>query len=90
MPLFSKESLKCILKDLSFIEMLNKLDGMVHLPNHHLGRYGYFLKKPFIITVHDLIRYFDLKGYGPFIHKPNFRDRIYLSLNYQGIRKAKK
>ena len=68
--------------------MLNKLDGIVHLPNQHLGRYGFFLKAPYIITVHDLIRYFDFKGYGTFIHHPNRRDRFYLSLDYRGIKKA--
>ena len=89
-PLISRESLRNALKDLSFIKMLNELNSIVHLPNHHLGRYGCFLKKPFIITVHDLIRFFDLKGYSLFIHKPNLRDRIYLELDYRGIRKAKK
>ena len=49
---------------------------------------------PFIITVHDLIRYFDLMGYNestryhPLIHSPNSRDRAYLKLDYKGIKKA--
>jgi glycosyltransferase involved in cell wall biosynthesis len=38
--------------------------------------------------VHDLIRYFDLHGLGPFTHRPNARDRIYLRLDYAGIRRA--
>ena len=46
------------------IASLNRLVGIVHLSNHHLGRYGFFLKVvPYIITVHDLISYFDVKGY---------------------------
>jgi len=88
--LLSKASLKTIWYDFHFIRMLNKLNGVVHLPNQHLGRYGFFLRLPYIITVHDLIRYFDFKGYDVLIHRPNFRDRLYLSLDYQGVKKASK
>ncbi len=88
--LLSKDSLKTIWCDLHFIRMLNKLNGIVHLPNQHLGRYGFFLRIPYIITVHDLIRYFDLKGYDVLIYRPNFRDKFYLSLDYKGIKKASK
>lgn len=58
------------------------------MPNHHLGRYGNFLNVPFIITVHDLIRYFDLKGFGTFINRPSSRDGFYLGLDYRGIKKG--
>ncbi|GAI62549.1 unnamed protein product, partial [marine sediment metagenome] len=47
-----------------------------------------FLKEPYVITVHDTIRYLDLKGYGIYIHHPNLRDRWYLNLDYKGIKKA--
>jgi len=87
-PVLCPTALKAFWQDWQFIRMLNKLDGIVHLPNQHLGRYGFFLKTPYIITVHDLIRYFDFKGYGTFIHHPNRRDRFYLSLDYRGIKKA--
>jgi len=87
-PAICPAALKAFWQDCQFIRMLNKLDGIVHLPNQHLGRYGFFLKAPYIITVHDLIRYFDFKGYGTFIHHPNHRDRFYLSLDYRGIKKA--
>jgi len=87
-PLLSKASVETVWRDFHFIRMLNKLNGVVHLPNQHLGRYGFFLRLPYIITVHDLIRYFDLKGYDVLIHRPNFRDRLYLSLDYQGVKKA--
>jgi glycosyltransferase involved in cell wall biosynthesis len=87
---FSREALRAILDDWNFIKLLNRLSGIVHLPNQHLGRYGNFLKMRYIITVHDLIRYFDLKGYGTYVHRPNFRDRLYLNLDYRGIRKATK
>ncbi|HJX69701.1 MAG TPA: glycosyltransferase family 1 protein [Dehalococcoidia bacterium] len=85
---FSPSALRALWQDWCFIRMLNRLDGIVHLPNHHLGRYSFFLKVPYIITVHDLIRYFDLKGYSRFIHCPNMRDKLYLSLDYKGVKKA--
>jgi glycosyltransferase involved in cell wall biosynthesis len=87
-PFFCPAALKAFWQDWHFIRMLNRQTGVLHLPNHHQGRYGFFLKVPYVITVHDLIRYFDLKGYGIFIHHPNLRDRFYLSLDYRGMKKA--
>ena len=84
----SRDALEAIREDWSFVKIVNKLNGIVHLPNQHLGRHGNFLKIPYIITVHDLIRYFDLKECGRYIHHPNHRDKFYLSLDYKGIKKA--
>jgi glycosyltransferase involved in cell wall biosynthesis len=75
-------------EDLRFVRRLRRVREPLHLPNHHLARYGRFLAVPYVVTVHDLIRYFDLKGWGPFIHRPNLRDRLYLGLDYAGIRRA--
>ena len=85
---FSQEAVRALWTNWRFARKLNKLGDIIHLPNHHLGRYGNFLKIPFIITVHDLIRYFDLMGYGTFIHPPNLRDSFYLNLDYKGVKKA--
>ncbi len=87
-PWFSLDALKAIPQDWNFMRRLNRLRGIVHLPNQHLGRYGNFLRTPYIITVHDLIRYLDLKGYETYIHRPNHRDKFYLGLDYKGIKKA--
>ncbi len=84
----SPRAIKATWHDWRFVRMLNKLEGSVHLPNHHLGRYGNFLRVPYIITVHDLIRYLDMDGEETFIRSPNRRDRHYLNLDYKGIRKA--
>lgn len=84
----SPRAIKAIWHDWRFVRMLNKLGNSVHLPNHHLGRYGNFLRVPYVITVHDLIRYLDLDGDETFIYPPNRRDRHYLNLDYKGIRKA--
>ncbi len=86
----STRAVKSIWYDGHFVKKLNRLGDFIHLPNHHLGRYGNFLKVPFIITVHDLIRYFDLKGRRTLIHRPNLRDRFYFNLDYKGIKKAKR
>ncbi len=84
----SPQTVKAFWHDWRFVKMLNKLGDIVHLPNHHLGRYGNFLKVPYIITVHDLIRYLDMDGEETFIRSPNRRDRHYLNLDYKGIKKA--
>ncbi len=91
LPLLSHEALKVALYDASFVLALKNRDSFIfHFPNQHLGRYAFFLGKPFIITVHDIIRYFDLKGYGLYIQRLNLRDRIYLELDYRGVKKALK
>ncbi len=87
-PILCSAAVKAFWRDWHFVRMLNRLEGIIHLPNQHLGRYGLFVKVPYIITVHDLIRYFDLKGYDTFIHRPNLRDRFYLWLDYRGLKKA--
>ncbi|MDQ4129763.1 MAG: glycosyltransferase family 4 protein, partial [Actinomycetota bacterium] len=56
-----------------------------HLTHHHLARYGPLIGRPYLLTVHDLIRYFDLRGFGVFINPPNLRDRICLRLDYRGF-----
>lgn len=87
-PWLSRGTLRAVRDDRNFGKILSKLSGVVHLPNQHLGRYGNSLRTPYIITVHDLIRYFDLKKYGTYIHHPNRRDRFYLNCDYKGIKKA--
>jgi len=86
--LFSIKSVKAVREDWQFIRSLRQVNGIIHLPNHHLGRYGLFLGKPYIITVHDIIRYLDLTGQDVLIRRPNLRDRLYLALDYKGVKKA--
>src|SRR5215208_1776010 len=87
-PLLSRTATAALREDARFVRRLRRVREPLHLPNHHLGRYGRFLSVPYVVTVHDLIRYFDLKGRGPLIHRPNLRDRLYLGLDYAGIRRA--
>ncbi len=72
----------------AFLRVLQGLRGAVHFPNHHFGRYGHLAPVPYVITVHDLIRYLDLQGSVPLIHRATGRDRIVLRRDYDGIRKA--
>jgi len=86
--LFSIKSMKAVREDWQFIRRLRQVNGIIHLPNHHLGRYGLFLGRPYIITVHDIIRYLDLTGQDVLIRRPNLRDRLYLTLDFKGVKKA--
>ncbi|MBA3562213.1 MAG: hypothetical protein H0W35_05780, partial [Actinobacteria bacterium] len=80
-PLLSRRSLQLLVADLDHVRLLRGASGrLVHLPHHHLARYGRSLSRPYVVTVHDLIRFFDLKRLDVFIHRPNLRDRLLLRL----------
>lgn len=87
-PLVSWKAVKTAWYDFHFTRQLKRLTQPLHLPNHHFGRYGYFLSTPYIITVADIMRYFDLKGLNRLIHQPNILDTLYLKLDYEGVRRA--
>jgi glycosyltransferase involved in cell wall biosynthesis len=72
------------------VKQFNKHGTILHLPNQHFGRFGFFLKKSFIITCHDLLKYFDLKRKGVFFQKPTIRGKVYLTMDFAGMKKAKK
>ncbi|MEI6137504.1 MAG: glycosyltransferase family 1 protein, partial [Chloroflexota bacterium] len=86
--LWSLDSLRALRADINVVKCLRQIDEPLHFPNHHLARYARFLDVPYVVTVHDLIRYFDLSRHEPLIHRPNLRDRIHLALDYSGIRRA--
>lgn len=85
---WSPDTVRSLRFDFDFVRRLRRIDEPLHFPNHHLARYGNFLSVPYVVTVHDLIRYFDLQRRQPFIHRPNLVDRAYLRLDYAGIRRA--
>lgn len=66
----------------SFARKLGRVHDMIHLPNQHFARYASFLKKPFVVTVHDLAR-LCFKSDGETI-----RERIFLKLDIRGIKRA--
>ena len=73
---------------------VDREDGRIpHFAHHHLARYGPALRRPFLVTAHDLIRYSDMAvgdptGAGVLINQPNRRDRRYLRRDYAGMRAA--
>ncbi len=87
-PTLSLATLGALREDLRLVWTLNSLGGILHLSHHHLGRYGLFLARPFLITVHDMIRYLDLAGDKHLIQPLNARERLFLRMDYAGIRRA--
>jgi glycosyltransferase involved in cell wall biosynthesis len=87
-PLFSTSAVARVLIDWQIVRSLRRAGSLVHLPNHHLARYGPFLSSPYVVTVHDLIRWFDVRADAPLISPPNVRDRLHLKLDLAGIRRA--
>jgi len=61
---------------------IRRQGSMVHLPNQHFARYALFLRLPFIVTVHDLVRCcfnFD---------RETISERILLNLDKRYIKRA--
>src|SRR3954447_17554859 len=84
-PLFSTSAVARVLSDWQIVRSLRRAGSLVHLPNHHLARYGPFLSSPYVVTVHDLIRWFDVPPEAPLISPQNVRDRLHLKLDLAGI-----
>lgn len=55
---------------------------IVHLPNHHFARFALFRKNPYIVTVHDLVRF-----YFPF-DPEKLSERISLKLDIWNIKRS--
>jgi glycosyltransferase involved in cell wall biosynthesis len=90
-PLLDPRSVLGLLRDLRFAGSLRRVGGLVHLSNHHFARYGRFLRRPYIVTVHDLIRLRDMNQANqhlPLIRMPGRRDRMLFRLDHQAIRHA--
>ena len=87
-PFVSRQSCRSLRADAAFVRVLRAIEGLVHLPNHHLARYAPAARGPYVVTVHDLIRYFDWRGDPVLIHRPGVRDRLGLRLDYVGIKRA--
>jgi glycosyltransferase involved in cell wall biosynthesis len=87
-PLLSTAAARQLARDVALVRRLRRVEGLLHIPNHHLSRYGPFLGGPYVVTAHDVIRYLDLTRDEPLIHAPNRRDRLYIALDVAGIRRA--
>ncbi|RLI30576.1 MAG: glycosyltransferase family 1 protein [Candidatus Hecatellales archaeon] len=89
--LLKPSTLRMFLEVCRFSRALRKLPGIPHLPNHHMGRFTLKLEKPFIITVHDVMRYLDIEfNRGLISKKPTPQDKYWIRLDFEGIKKASK
>jgi len=62
--------------------LIRSQDDIVHLPNQNFARFALFIKNPYIVTVHDLIR-FSL-GFA----QETITEKILLKLDIRGIKRA--
>jgi glycosyltransferase involved in cell wall biosynthesis len=81
-------SLRRLPADLAVVRRLRALPGLLHLTNHHLGRFARHLRRPYVITAHDLIRHRDALGETAFISRPGGRDRRLILADYEGVARA--
>jgi glycosyltransferase involved in cell wall biosynthesis len=87
-PLFRAATARAIGSETSLAWRLRREHTPLHLPNHHCGRYGAFCEQPYVITVHDLMRMFDIHSRTPLICRPRVQERAFLRLDAAGIRHA--
>ena len=62
--------------------IISRVKDIVHLPNQHFARYALFRRRPFIVTVHDIVRFrfhFD---------RESLIERLMLKLDVLGVRRA--
>jgi glycosyltransferase involved in cell wall biosynthesis len=76
------------LADLRVVRALRRSRSVLHLTNHHLARYGPLAGRPYILTVHDIIRWRDLTGTDCLISRPNRRDAAGLRRDYAAFGSA--
>ena len=87
-PFLSAGVLRELGGDAHIIRELYRQPGLLHLAHHRFGRYVCFLPRRYVLTVHDLIRYFDATGQEISITRPTARDRLYSHLDCAGMRRA--
>ena len=71
-----------LIEDYQLSRWLGSQDDIIHLPNQNFARYALLVKNPYIVTVHDLIR-FSL-GFA----KETITEKILLKLDIRGIKRA--
>ena len=87
-PLLRPATVAGLWRDVALVRRLRRAGSLLHLTHHHLARYGPATGWPYILTVHDLIRWFDLTRRARLISVPTLRDRIGLRLDYAAITRA--
>lgn len=87
-PLVSGRAARALAADWAFVGRLRRTPALLHFANHHLARYGPLSGRPYVVTVHDLIRHRDAWGEPPLIDEMNLRDRLGLAADRRGIVRA--
>lgn len=87
-PALSRASLRGARGDVAVVRELRAQPGVPHFAHHHFARYGPALRRPYLVTAHDLIRFTDLGGGPARISRPTRRDRLYLRADAAGVRGA--
>jgi glycosyltransferase involved in cell wall biosynthesis len=82
MPTVESKRYLSLKGSLKLLYKLRQSPYLVHFPSQHFGRYGLFLRKPFIVTVHDLVR-----TCFPFANE-TIPQKLGLKLDVLGLRKA--
>jgi glycosyltransferase involved in cell wall biosynthesis len=88
----SADALRGLRDDARAVRDLRALETpLLHFASHHLARYGPLAGKPYVVTVHDLMRHRDRverRRRPPLIHDPTVLDRLHLRLDTAGLRRA--
>jgi glycosyltransferase involved in cell wall biosynthesis len=91
-PLLGGDSLALWRRDLAVVRRLRRQPArLLHLTSHHLARFGPWLRAPYAVSVHDLIRLGDWRERGrrsPGIQQLTLRDGLALELDALGLRRA--
>jgi glycosyltransferase involved in cell wall biosynthesis len=82
------DGLRRLRRDVGLLRLLRRRAGPLHLTSHHLARYANLLEQPVIVTAHDVIRLLDARDGTGHISRPGPRDRLWIELDYRGIRRA--
>ena len=84
----ARPALSTLQGDLDLVRQLRRVPGVLHLAHHHLARYALALRRPYLVTSHDLIRWMDLTRRAVHIAEPHGLDRVGLRLDYAAVRRA--
>jgi glycosyltransferase involved in cell wall biosynthesis len=88
-PSLGREAARALGADAAFARRLRALGAVPHLTHHHTLRHAHALGgRPFVATVHDLIRWRDARGETVSIAPLNARDRAGVRLDVAAARRA--
>ncbi len=87
-PALSRAGARALAHDVAFARTLRALEAVPHLTHHHTLRHALARRGPYVVTVHDLIRFTDATGATTNIAPLNLRDRVGVGLDAEAARHA--